>query len=170
MMSKQVALGQGLNFSGIINFTPFDRMQDIHQPIFVVEDSEEDFFLLRRAFKKSFLGEKLLRRFHSGESFLQYVSEKREEDRRNMASIILMDINLPGLSGLELLERLRNVMGVKTVPIIILSTSNNERDIQRGYQLGANTYIMKPFEYEELIKLVDNLTRYWFSDASLDLK
>jgi len=76
--------------------------------------------------------------------------------------IVLLDINLPGLNGGEVLERIRGDDRLKLVPVIMLTTSNDERDVQMAYRLGANSYVQKPVDLDGFMAALKRLKDYWF--------
>jgi Response regulators consisting of a CheY-like receiver domain and a winged-helix DNA-binding domain len=81
--------------------------------------------------------------------------------------LILLDLNLPGRSGHEILEELKGDRGLRSVPVVILSTSEAERDIQKSYQLGANSFVSKPMDVEDFSRTVRAMLDYWFGVVHL---
>lgn len=131
------------------------------QPILIVEDSEDDFEATRRAFTKANLRNPVEHAF-SGEEALDYLQETRERP-----GIILLDLNMPGLDGRKTLEIIKKHKDLKKIPVVILTTSNDERDVKACYELGANTYIQKPVDFDGLITAIRQLKEYWFEIALL---
>lgn len=132
------------------------------QPILIVEDSPDDFEATKRAFSKANLRNQI-RHCESGESALAYL----RADENEKPGIILLDLNMPGLDGRKTLEIIKKTDVLKKIPIVILTTSNDERDVQACYALGANTYIQKPVDFDGLIAAIRRLKEYWFEIAVL---
>lgn len=132
------------------------------QPILVVEDSEDDFEATRRAFTHANLRNPIAHAA-SGDAALEYLQSHTE----NPPGIILLDLNMPGMDGRKTLEIIKQLPHLKRIPIVVLTTSDDERDIHACYQLGANTYIQKPVDFEGLINAIKHLKEYWFEIALL---
>jgi two-component system response regulator len=132
------------------------------QPILIVDDSLDDFEATKRAFVKANLAN-AIRHEHSGESALAYL----RSDEAIMPGLILLDLNMPGLDGRKTLEIIKRSAALKKIPVVILTTSDDERDIQACYELGANTYVQKPVDFDGLISAVKRLKEYWFEIALL---
>ena len=123
--------------------------------VLLVEDSEDDILIVERAFKTLGLGHEL-HAFATGEDALTHV-----ERERLRPDLVLLDINLPGLSGFEVLRRLRINPLVRTVPITVLSASERERDVSEAYEAGANSYLVKPIKFEQFTHLLRQWNDYW---------
>lgn len=132
------------------------------QSILVVEDSEDDFDATRRAFGKANLRNPIVHA-RSGEEALAYL----QSDSQIKPGIILLDLNMPGLDGRKTLEIIKQHIALKQIPVVILTTSDDERDVQACYTLGANTYIQKPVDFDGLIAAIRQLKEYWFEIALL---
>ena len=132
------------------------------QPILIVEDSPDDFEATKRAFAKANLRNRI-QHAESGEEALKYL----RIDGNPKPGIILLDLNMPGLDGRKTLEIIKQSQNLKTIPVIVLTTSNDERDVQACYELGANTYIQKPVDFDGLIAAILRLKQYWFEIAVL---
>lgn len=132
------------------------------QPILIVEDSEDDFYATQRAFTKANLHNPI-RRAVSGESALDMLRSRSE----TKPGLILLDLNMPGIDGRQTLEVIKRDEALKSIPVVILTTSDDERDIRTCYALGANTYIQKPVDFDGLIEAMKRLKGYWFEIALL---
>lgn len=132
------------------------------QPILIVEDSEDDFDATRRAFGKVNLHNPI-KHVLSGEEALGYLHA--EDNAR--PGIILLDLNMPGMDGRKTLQAIKEHKQLKQIPVVILTTSNDERDVSACYELGANTYIQKPVDFDGLINAIKQLKEYWFEIAIL---
>lgn len=132
------------------------------QPILIVEDSEDDFDATKRAFSKANLHNPIVHAA-SGEEALSYLGDTNALK----PGIILLDLNMPGLDGRKTLEIIKKNPDLKKIPIVILTTSDDERDVSACYTLGANTYIQKPVDFDGLIASLKHLKEYWFEIALL---
>jgi two-component system response regulator len=132
------------------------------QPILIVDDSEDDFYAAQRALHKANLHNPI-RRAISGESALEMLRSKADA----RPGLILLDLNMPGIDGSKTLEIIKHDSALKTIPVVILTTSDDERDVKKCYALGANTYIQKPVDFDGLIEAMKRLKGYWFEIALL---
>lgn len=138
--------------------------QTIHksQPILIVEDSDDDFDATKRAFSKANLLNPIEHAL-SGEQALAYL----KDNKNSKPGLILLDLNMPGLDGRRTLEIIKQHQYLKKIPVVILTTSDDERDVKACYELGANTYIQKPVDFDGLICAIKQLKEYWFEIALL---
>ncbi|OGO50317.1 MAG: hypothetical protein A2148_06515 [Chloroflexi bacterium RBG_16_68_14] len=137
--------------------------------VLIVEDSPDDVEIARRAFKKSGIASDLLLA-RDGQEALDVLFGERA--RRNGAptappDFILLDINLPKVNGLEVLREIRASDEVAAVPVVVLTASGREEDVNRSYQLGANSYIQKPVVFDRFLEVLVVLGKYWFDVATL---
>jgi two-component system response regulator len=123
--------------------------------ILLVEDTEDDIELTRRALKKNRLTNPLVVA-RDGQEALDYLFG--DED---LPAIILLDLQLPKVGGLEVLRRLKSDPRTRVIPIIILTSSREERDVVDGYTNGANSYIRKPVDFDQFTEAVRQLGLYW---------
>ena len=131
--------------------------------ILLVEDNPDDEALTLRAFKKcNILNDVVMAR--DGQQAIDYLFGTGAHAGRNVAdlpAVILLDLKLPKLDGLEVLRRLRADERTKLAPVVILTSSREERDIIEGYRLGANSYIRKPVDFVQFTEAVKQLGLYW---------
>jgi CheY-like chemotaxis protein len=131
--------------------------------ILLVEDSPEDVEMTLRAFKK----QNLINKVHvveDGEQALDYIFAKgKYEDRdfNNKPKVILLDLKLPKVDGMEVLRIIRGDDRTKFIPVVILTSSQEEKDIMESYKLGVNSYITKPVEFNKFVETVSELGLYW---------
>jgi CheY-like chemotaxis protein len=131
--------------------------------ILLVEDDPNDVLLIERAFRRANLANPL-RVVGDGEAALAYLSGElpyTDRDRYPMPLMILLDLKLPRKSGLEVLAWLRQQPGLKRLPVVVLTSSREASDINRAYDLGANSYLVKPVDFDALLDMVKNLNLYW---------
>jgi len=133
--------------------------------ILLVEDNPDDIKLTQRAFIKSNIADKIdLKIAEDGLSALDYLfgsNLNKGKDKGQLPAIILLDLNLPKLNGLQVLERIRNEKTTKLIPVIILTSSKEETDLIRAYKLGTNSYIRKPVDFEKFKAAIQQLGLYW---------
>lgn len=132
------------------------------QPILIVEDSEDDFEATKRAFGKANL-RNVIDHVTSGEEAIAYLNG----DAASLPGLILLDLNMPGMDGRKTLEIIKRTDALKKIPVVVLTTSDDERDVKVCYELGANTYIQKPVDFDGLIAAIQRLKEYWFEIAIL---
>ena len=131
--------------------------------ILLVEDSTDDVDLTIFALKKNKVLNDLVV-MPDGVEALDYLfgtGAHAGRDMRVMPLIILMDIKLPKIDGLEVLRQLREDERTKHLPVVILTSSKEEQDVLRGYQLGANSYIRKPVDFDQFVEVLRQLLEYW---------
>jgi CheY-like chemotaxis protein len=136
---------------------------DIRQPVLVVEDDGNDVVLLRRAFSKSNLLNPLVF-LPDGEAARDYLAghaDYADRQAHPLPVVMLLDLKLPRLSGLELLEWMQRQPGLNHLPVVVLTSSRENRDLERAYELGANSYLVKPVAFESLLELVRAIGLYW---------
>jgi len=139
------------------------------QIILIVEDSDDDYMATVRAFKKANLINPV-RRCTNGDQAMDYLLQRGEYSDPGNAprpSIILLDLNLPGTDGREVLRMIKADPNLQKIPVIVLTTSNAEQDIERCYEAGANSYVQKPVDLVGFIQSVARLTDYWFNVSIL---
>lgn len=132
-------------------------------PILYAEDDENDVFLVRRAFKQAAV-ERPLQVVIDGQSAIEYLSgasQFADRERFPLPGLFLLDLNLPRKSGLDVLQWIRSTPELRSLPVIMFTSSSQERDIHRSYDLGANSYLVKAGKPDELRALVVALSDYW---------
>lgn len=137
--------------------------------ILLVEDSEEDFLTTKRAFKKAGVANPM-DRVKTGDEALDYIRHNgpyRELAGADHPGLILLDLNLPGTDGRAVLRDLKADPLFKSIPIIVFTTSNDQRDIEACYRDGANSYIQKPLDFRGFVTALGRLQDYWFEIAIL---
>ena len=131
--------------------------------ILLVEDSDDDIELTRRALRKNAI-QNPLEVVRDGQAALDYLFAEgkwAERDVAQLPRLVLLDLQLPRVSGLEVLRRIRADERTRMLPVVILTSSKEERDLVEGYQLGANSYIRKPVDLNQFMEAVRQLGLYW---------
>ena len=131
---------------------------NLNNPILIVEDNPVDLDLTLRAFSSRKLTNPI-QIARDGEEALAYI--ERWEQGEPLPVVILLDLNLPKVNGLEVLQVLKNHPEFKTIPIVILTTSSESSDMKSAYQLGVNSYIIKPVDFEKFIEMAKQIELYW---------
>ncbi len=131
------------------------------QPILLVDDNDDDVEAAMRAFKRTNLKNAIVR----AATGMEALGMLREHKVR--PALILLDLNMPGLDGRRVLAILKADSELKKIPVVILTTSSDERDVEECYQLGANTYVQKPVDLDGLFAAIQRLKDYWFEIALL---
>lgn len=133
----------------------------INRPIIaVVDDDEDDLFLIQEAFKMC-LNEESVMLASSGTDLLS-----RLETVTALPSFLLLDLNMPQMSGFDVLAKLRADPRYTLMPVLIFSTSNAQPDVDRAYELGANSYVKKPASFADYKSVVEDLCNFWLRVAS----
>lgn len=127
-----------------------------NHPVLLVEDDPDDAHLLRRAFRRV---RPTLRLEHLADGE-QAVARLADEDA-SLPSVVLLDLKLPRMSGFEVLGWIRADRRVRRVPVVVLTSSRLHNDVGRAYDLGANSYLVKPTASEALVAMMADVDRYW---------
>ena len=133
------------------------------QTILLVEDNPDDEALTLRAFRLNNIRNGVVVA-SDGAMALDYLFGTGEFDGRDvedLPQVVLLDINLPKINGLEVLRRIRADERTKTLPVVILTSSREEQDLVEGYRSGANSYVRKPVDFEEFVRAARQLGLYW---------
>ncbi len=131
--------------------------------ILIVEDSPTDEALLLRALQKSGIKNPFVT-VKDGLEAIQYLfafGRYEFRDANDLPAVVLIDLNLPKLDGLEVLRRMRADYRTKLLPVAIFTSSIEEQDLINGYSLGANSYVRKPIEFSKFSRVVEQLVNYW---------
>lgn len=134
-----------------------------HAVFLLVEDTPDDVMLIRRAFAKS----RVLNPMHvsrSAEEAIAYLSgEGRFRNRAEfpLPALVLLDLKLPGMDGFELLKWIRQQPGLNLLRVVVLTSSDSMRDVNQAYQLGANSFLVKPVDFERFVEISQALSGYW---------
>jgi len=131
-----------------------------NKSILLIEDNPEDVKLTKRALRQNNIGNELVV-LTDGVDALEYLIKAGGTVAGNLPSVILLDLKLPRMDGLELLKEIRARATLKRLPVVILTSSKEEQDILKSYDLGANSYIRKPVDFEQFIAAVHCLGLYW---------
>jgi len=137
--------------------------------VLLIEDDEDDVRLTQRAFKKG----KILNRLyvvHDGEEAMEFLRHQGQYTDPKLAprpGIILLDLNMPRMDGRDVLKRIKRDKNLMTIPVVVLTTSDQENDVLDCYTNGANSFITKPVEFNNFLNAVVTLGRYWLNITRL---
>jgi CheY-like chemotaxis protein len=130
--------------------------------ILLAEDNPDDVALTQRALKRAKIANELAV-VSNGQEALDYLFGEGDyaDPKPPSPCLILLDLNMPKIGGLQVLERIRSDERTRLIPTVILTTSKEERDLVSGYSLGANSYIRKPVDFEQFAEAIQQLGLYW---------
>jgi len=131
---------------------------NLNLPILLIEDNPVDIDLTLRAFKKKNLTNPIIIA-RDGEEAINQI--QLWEKGNSIPIVILLDLKLPKFSGLEVLKEIKSHPEFKTIPIVVLTSSNEDSDIEKAYKLGANSYIVKPVEFDKFVEVAAQIELYW---------
>lgn len=134
--------------------------------ILIAEDDADDRFLLQAAFEENGFTDQL-NFVENGVEVLEYLSTINTKEEKKYPKFILLDLNMPKKDGREVLKELKQHPSFKKIPVVIFSTTNNEQEMRRCYELGANSYITKPNSFESLLRTVAALRSYWMQTSNM---
>jgi CheY-like chemotaxis protein len=139
-------------------------MEAIH--ILLVEDNEGDIMLTREALKEAKISLKLSV-VKDGKEAIDFINKQGKYTEATMPDMVLLDVNLPKINGLEVLQFIKTDEGLKHIPIIMLTTSSSEKDINASYKNYANCFITKPLDLNDFFSVVASIENFWISIVKL---
>jgi two-component system, response regulator len=131
--------------------------------ILLVEDNPDDLELTLHALRREHLANNITA-VRDGEEALEFLfctGQYRERSFQRQPKLVLLDIKLPKLTGLEVLKRIKEDPRTKFIPVVVLTSSPEERDLVHSYKLGANSYVQKPVDFDQFRQIVKNTGLYW---------
>jgi CheY-like chemotaxis protein len=138
--------------------------------ILLADDDPDDRLLVQEAFEENHLLN-VVHTVEDGEELLEYLHKKgKYAETAVRPNMILLDLNMPRKSGLEALQEIKADPELRRIPVVVLTTSKAEEDIIRSYDLGVNSFVVKPVTFESLVDLVKTLGNYWFQIVELPAK
>lgn len=138
--------------------------------VVIAEDDPDDRLLIRDALMEAACTPVEVVFVHDGAELLEYLRRRGEPAGPKAAhypELVLLDLNLPKKGGLEVLEEIKHDAALRSIPVVVLTTSRSPEHVARSYELGGNGYITKPDTYKELVQVMVNLDRYWFQTVLL---
>lgn len=140
-------------------------MTSDHPLVILVDDDDVDAFILRKAISRAAVGIEF-EHVIGGDELMSRL-ENNANSSGKFPDVMLLDINMPAVNGFEVLRRLRSSEKTLAVPVVMFTTSNLIDDIKKSYELGANSYIVKPNNIDELVNFVKDFYDYWFNRVQL---
>lgn len=138
-------------------------------PILIAEDDEDDYLLTIEALKEAGVDSQI-KWVKDGEELMDYlepIGAKIRKPGSEFPSLILLDLNMPRKDGREVLEEIKKNETLRKIPVVILTTSKAETDINHAYDLGVNSYIQKPVRFSEFVEVIKVVSHYWFHIVKL---
>lgn len=130
--------------------------------ILLVEDDQDDIFLTKKAFEK----QSVINNLHvvqDGVDAMAFLRQEEEHADAPRPDIILLDLNLPTMDGDEVLEAIQDDPELRTIPVVVLTSSEAEEDIVRSYELNANAYLTKPVDFEGFVGIIESIDQFWIN-------
>ena len=143
-----------------------DKIAGSAGAILLVEDNPDDVLITRRAWKKGDIKNPLIV-VDDGEKALKFLRKEGEYKNAPTPCLILLDLKMPRSDGFEVLETIKADDTMKIIPVIVLTSSDRDLDIERAYQLGCNSYIVKPLSFENFVKAIIEIEHYWLTISEL---
>lgn len=133
----------------------------------VVDDDADDRALIEKALRQLVRNE--IRPVAGGEALLDYLRERQAcmDPHTAACCIVLLDLNMPGMNGYQVLAEMKADPAFRSIPIIVLTTSEAEQDVAKSYDLGANAFITKPVSFSDLVRSMASLQHFWFEIVQL---
>jgi len=130
------------------------------RPVLLVEDNREDAELARLAFEDAHIANPLVLKRDGVEAW-EYLNGPAAPEASELPQVVLLDLKMPRMDGLELLKRIRATASTRYLPVVIMTSSNQDRDVIEGYRLGVNAYVCKPVDFGNFANAVVQLGRFW---------
>lgn len=138
----------------------------------LVDDDDDDVSLILEALEEAAFESENIKRMHDGQELVEYLREIVEssgDGDQKLPALILLDLNMPRLSGKEALHKIRQDSRIKHLPVVVLTTSENESDVLDSYRLGAS-YVVKPDSFSGFVRAANKISDYWFNLVALPSK
>lgn len=146
----------------------WERENKTVYPILLVEDNPDDVLITRRAWKKGHIKNKLLVA-NDGEEALRLLRKEKDYFDAPTPCLILLDLKMPRVDGFEVLKTIKGDDLLKSIPVIVLTSSERIQDVEKAYKLGCNSYIVKPVSFENFIKAIIEIEHYWLAICEIPM-
>ncbi len=147
-----------------------DRHESKRTVVIIAEDDPDDRLLIKDAIKEASLQPIDVFFVQDGAEMLDYLYHRGKYTEMGKAphpELVLLDLNMPKKSGMEVLEEIKRDPALRTIPVVVLTTSHEPQHISRSYELGGNGFVTKPESYHQLVELMQNIQKYWFRTVEL---
>lgn len=131
-------------------------------PILLVENNQDDIVITKRAMAKGRIRNKMYI-VHDGEEAIDFFRKRGKYKNAPTPTLVLLDLKMPRLDGFEVLKEVKSDENLKSIPIIVLTSSERDKDIDLAYKLGCNSYIMKSVNFDNFIKTIISIKHYWLT-------
>ncbi len=147
-----------------------NRMKETSRkcPILLVEDNEDDIMITKRALEKGQVKNNLYVT-RDGEEALDFLRRRGRYRDAPRPGFVLLDLKMPKLDGFEVLSEIKKDRDLKSIPVVVLTTSGRDEDVEQSYALGCNNYIVKPVSFEKFIKTVIEIKEYWLTISRIPI-
>ncbi len=138
--------------------------------VIIAEDDPDDRLLIKDAIKEASQQDVDVFFVQDGAEMIDYLYHRgkfQEEAKAPHPELVMLDLNMPKKGGMEVLEEIKSDPALRTIPVVVLTTSHEPAHIMRSYELGGNGFVTKPDSYHELVELMQNIQKYWFKTVEL---
>ena len=135
-------------------------MSNAEIELVLVEDDDNDAELIARTLRKHNLANQIVR-LKDGVEAMDFLFAQGSKAPNSTPRVVLLDLKLPRVDGIEVLRRMKSDDRTKSIPVVMLTSSNQERDIKTAYELGVNSFVTKPIKFEEFAKVISEMGMYW---------
>lgn len=136
------------------------------RPILIIEDSDDDYTFLEICLRNSGVTNRLTR-CATGKEIDAFLEEAKSYESLQRPIFVFLDLNFPGAQGIDVLKRLKAHPTLVAIPVVVLTTSSQQRDIDKSYRLGASGFLTKPLDFEKFEEMVKQVAEYWFACVRL---
>ncbi|MCZ6724937.1 MAG: response regulator [Thaumarchaeota archaeon] len=143
-----------------------EQIRSRDDPILLVEDNPDDVLVTQRAWKVGKFQNELLV-VEDGEKALQFLNKEGEYNGASRPILVLLDLKMPRVDGFEVLRQAKQDANLKSIPIIVLTTSDRENDVEKAFKLGCNAYLVKPVQFPAFIKTMLEVKEFWLTISTL---
>lgn len=133
-------------------------------PVLMADDDDDDCLLAKKAWEEAKVANPL-RFVHDGQELLDYLKQRgkyADPESAPRPALILLDLNMPRMDGRTALQQIKEDKDLRSIPVVVMTTSKAEEDVVRSYDLGVNSFITKPITFDQLVRTVRTLMEYWF--------
>jgi len=143
-----------------------ERIRSRDDPILLVEDNPDDVLVTQRAWKVGKFQNELLV-VEDGEKALKFLNKEGEYKEASRPILVLLDLKMPRVDGFEVLRQAKQDPNLKSIPIVVLTTSERDNDVDRAFKLGCNAYLVKPVQFPAFIKTMLEVKEFWLTISTL---
>ena len=141
----------------------------IEYPILLVDDNPDDVLITQRAFKKGKIKNKLYT-VENGVEAIKFLRKEGDYSKASVPALIFLDVNMPLMNGFQVLEKIKGDKELRKIPVIMLTTSERDSDIDKAYALGCNSYIVKPVNFQKFLEVIITVQEYWLQICKVPMK